>query len=168
MKCSLVLECLDRGVGRREFGGDFRLRKKCLMALLSLTLALESVTGTAQAAISTSAGHSINNDTPGVDYKLSESEQKEILQQLKFGYMSNVDADESNKYLKRNSDVFKRGINVRQIPKVAPPRALRDAQHSESDKRVVTPSGLADRTSQNGAEPSVQDKLNMLRRRRAR
>lgn len=104
MKCSLVLECLDRGVGRREFGGDFRLWKKCLIALLSMTLAIESVAGTAQAAISTSAGHSINNDTPGVDYKLSESEQKEILQQLKFGYMSNVDADESSKYLNTSTD----------------------------------------------------------------
>lgn len=84
----------------------------------------------------------------------------------------NLMADRAEEYrvkeVKRNSDVFKRGINVRQIPKVAPPRVLRDAQHSESDKRVVTPSGLADRTSQNGAEPSVQDKLNMLRRRRAR
>lgn len=48
---------------------------------------------------STSAAHSINNDTPGLDYKLTKEEQEEIIKLLRFSYLSTVDLDESEKYV---------------------------------------------------------------------
>lgn len=52
----------------------------------------------------TAASHSLNNDVVGVDYKLTESQQNKVIDQLQYGYLSKVDLDESAKYLNTSTD----------------------------------------------------------------
>ena len=85
----------------------------------------------------------------------------------RIGLMADRAEEYQVKEIKRNSDAFKRGINVRQVPRVAPPRAFRDTQRGGDDVNL-TQGSITEITSKNCAEPSVQDKLNLLRRRRAR
>lgn len=86
------------------------MRKKLFM-FFSATLVIGCLIGTSPPVSKaegnytvTGAGHCINNDVVGIDYKVSEQRQKEILEDLKLSYLSKVEADESDKYVNTNDE----------------------------------------------------------------
>lgn len=78
-------------------------------------------------------------------------------------------ADRAEEYhakeVRRNSETFNRNIDVRGIaPKVAPPRAMRGERNRPAGNGNGTASASGE---QNPVQNSVQDKLKLIRRRRA-
>lgn len=81
--------------------------KKIAVWMLSAALCLAGGTATVHAlagAYFTGASHSLNNDLLGIDYKLTASQQNEVIDQLQYSFLSKVDLDESSKYLNDSTD----------------------------------------------------------------
>lgn len=52
----------------------------------------------------TGAAHSLNNDIVGIDYKLTEEEQKKYVEDLQYSFLSKLDLDESGKYINPSTE----------------------------------------------------------------
>lgn len=78
--------------------------KRSLITAAAL-LVLITVPGRVVSAdtLTTGAAHSINNDTVGVDYKLTGEEQKSIVEMLRQSGLASLDKDESDKYINKDT-----------------------------------------------------------------
>lgn len=75
------------------------IRHKLAAAVAVTFLSVIPWRGVLADTLTTGAAHSINNDTVGVDYKLTEEEQQEIVEALRQSSLSSLDKDESDKYV---------------------------------------------------------------------
>ena len=72
---------------------------KFVLAATAIVLSITPYKGVLADTLATGAAHSINNDTVGVDYKLTEDEQKAIVEMLRQSSLASLDKDESDKYV---------------------------------------------------------------------
>ena len=77
---------------------------KFVLAATAIVLSITPYKGVLADTLATGAAHSINNDTVGVDYKLTEDEQKAIVEMLRQSSLASLDKDESDKYV--NADGY--------------------------------------------------------------
>lgn len=76
---------------------------KFVLAAAAIVLSITPYKGVLADTLATGAAHSINNDTVGVDYKLTEDEQKAIVEMLRQSSLASLDKDESDKYVNGDS-----------------------------------------------------------------